>query len=276
MSMSRSSAGVANCRRAPVRDRRHLLILGGTGEARRLAAQSATQFADDLHITTSLAGRTNETAVLAGEVRRGGFGGVEGLTRYLRDAPIDFVIDATHPFATRISAAARDACRSLDLPLLHLTRVAWQPRAGDHWIEVANAAEAATALPTLGHRVFLTIGHGDLDAFSAVAGTYFLVRLVEPPAGALPFSSYELILGRGPFTFDAERRIMESHAIDVLVAKASGGPATAAKLDAARALGIPVLMLRRPPGETGESVERVEDAVAWVAERLAKAKEVLS
>jgi precorrin-6A/cobalt-precorrin-6A reductase len=131
-------------------------------------------------------------------------------------------------------------------------------------------------LPKLGRRVFLTIGHGDLAAFSAIAHMHFFVRLVEPPAGALPFSSYELILGRGPFTLDAERRIMERHAIDVLVAKASGGSSTAAKLDAARALGLPVLMLRRPPGETGERVERVEDAVAWIAKRLAKAKEVLS
>ena len=259
-----------------MRDRCHLLILGGTAEARQLAAQSVAQFVGELRITTSLAGRTSETAALAGEVRRGGFGGVEGLVRYLCDAHIDFVIDATHPFATRISAAARDACQSLGLPLLQLTRAAWQPRAGDHWIEVANAAKAAMALPRLGRRVFLTIGHGDLDAFSGVAGTHFLVRLVEPPVGVLPFSSYELILGRGPFTLDAERRIMENHAIDVLVAKASGGPATAAKLEAARELGIPVLLLRRPPAETGQGVERVEDAMAWLAERLAKAKEVMS
>jgi len=257
-------------------DRRHLLILGGTAEARMLAAEAVARFGDVLRVTTSLAGRTSKAAALAGEWRRGGFGGVEGLARYLHAASIDFVIDATHPFAARISAAAQEACVSLGLPVLRVARAAWRPQPGDRWIEVAEAAEAAAILPRLGRRVFLTIGHRDLNSFANLDGVYFLVRLVERPAGVLPLPPHDLILGRGPFTLEAERRIMERYAIDVLVAKASGGPATAAKLDAARSLGLPVVLLRRPPAERGACVERIEDAAQWIAQRLAKAEEVLS
>lgn len=257
------------------RERRHLLILGGTAEARVLAEQASALLAQQLCVTTSLAGRTRETAALAGEVRRGGFGGVDGLAAYLQAARIDFVVDATHPFATRISKAAQEACRLLALPLLALTRTAWEERDGDRWITVENASEAAAILPRLGRRAFLTIGHSEIAAFSGIDKIHFLVRLVDPPAAALPLVSHEVILGRGPFTFAAERHMMERYAIDMLVAKASGGSATAAKLDAARALDIPVVMLRRPIVESGKSVESVAEALAWIAGRLAESEEVL-
>jgi len=257
----------------PGPDRRHLLILGGTAEARALAAAATARLGRRLRVTTSLAGRTRQVATLAGEIRRGGFGGAAGLAAYLGAAPIHFVIDATHPFAVRISQAARTACRSLGLPLLTLARPAWAQQPGDRWIEVADAAAAARILPGIGRRAFLTIGRSALEAFAGLTDMYFLVRLVDPPEAALPFRAYDVILGHGPFTLAEERGIMARHAIDVLVAKASGGDATAAKLEAARRDAIPVVMLRRPADESGDRVAGVEDALSWLAARLDRLEE---
>ncbi len=239
-----------------------------------LAAEAKARFGEELLVTTSLAGRTQSGPVLAGDVRRGGFGGTDGLAAYLQEAAIDLVVDATHPFATRISAAASAACGALGVPLLMLTRPAWTPRQGDQWIEASDAAEAASLVERLGRRAFLTIGHSKLAVFSALVGVHFLVRLVDPPDLPLPLTSYEVILGRGPFTVEAERSIMTRHAIDVLVAKASGGVSTVAKLDAARALSIPVVMLRRPSAAPGYGVARIEDALLWIERRLERFEEV--
>jgi precorrin-6A/cobalt-precorrin-6A reductase len=246
---------------------KRLLILGGTEEARRLAERAVARFGSALAVTTSLAGRTQHAAPIAGALRRGGFGGAAGLATYLRAERIDLVIDATHPFATRISSAATNACRDTGLPLLAVARPPWERAPDDNWIEVASATEAAALLPQHGKRVFLTIGQRELDAFARVAGVYFLVRLIESPAAPLPLDC-EVILGRGPFTFEQERIIIARHAIDLLVTKASGGAATAAKLAAARAVGIPVMLLRRPIGPGGTSVARIEDAVEWLEEQL--------
>lgn len=246
-----------------------LLILGGTAEARHLAESAVARFGAALSVTTSLAGRTQNVAPLAGVVRCGGFGGAAGLAAYLRAEQIDFLVDATHPFAARISAAARAACDELALPLLAIARPSWRQEPGDRWIEVDSAAEAAALLPEMGKRVFLTIGRAGLDDFAPVAGVYFLVRLIERPAAPLPLAC-DLVLGRGPFTVEDERSIMTRHAIDLLVTKASGGNATAAKLAAARAASIPVVMLRRPPSLASEQVAQIEDAVRWLEERLAR------
>jgi precorrin-6A/cobalt-precorrin-6A reductase len=272
--MSRSSAARVSWKGKPVGERRHLLILGGTAEARVLAERATALLGHGLRVTTSLAGRTRNPAALAGDIRSGGFGGSEGLAAYLRDASVDLVVDATHPFATRISAAAATACRAQRIPLLALARPPWIPQPGDRWIDVASAAEAAAIVPSLGRRVFLTVGHSELQAFSDIAGVHFIVRLVDPPASALPLVSYELIVARGPFAIEAECFIMAHHAIDVLVAKASGGISTAAKLDAARALGIPVVMLRRPECERADAVECVEDALTWIERRIRQEAEV--
>jgi precorrin-6A/cobalt-precorrin-6A reductase len=272
--MSRSLIARVSWKGKLVGERRHLLILGGTAEARVLAERATALLGHSLRVTTSLAGRTRNHAALAGEMRSGGFGGSEGLAAYLRDASVDFVVDATHPFATRISAAAATACRVHGVPLLALARPPWIAQPGDRWIDVASAAEAAAIVPSLGRRAFLTIGRGELQAFSGIAGVHFVVRLVDPPASGLPLASYELILARGPFAIEAERFIMAHHAIDVVVAKASGGVSTAAKLDAARELGVPVAMLRRPEPEQTDRVERVEDALAWVACRIRQEAEV--
>lgn len=258
----------------PVREGRHLLILGGTAEARILAERATAVFGERLQVTTSLAGRTRAPAALTGAVRRGGFGGPEGLAAYLRHAAIDMVVDATHPFATRISMAASSACEGTGVPLLLLARASWLPGPGDRWIEVGSAAEAAAILPTLGRRAFLTIGHAEIEAFAGVVGVHFVVRLVDPPAAPLPLGSYMLTIARGPFAPDAERRIMVQHAIDVVVAKASGGDATAAKLVAARQLAIPVLMVRRPEKEHQNRVGSVDEALTWIEHELRQAVEI--
>jgi precorrin-6A/cobalt-precorrin-6A reductase len=252
--------------------RAHLLILGGTGEAAALAAAAMARYGDRLLVTSSLAGRTATPAPLPGRVRVGGFGGAAGLAEYLAAAAVEMVIDATHPFAARISAHAQQACDALDVPRLMLRRPEWKQHPGDRWIEVDGAAAAASLLPELGRRAWLTIGARELDAFAGLTGIHFLIRAIAPPADPPPLASYEIIAGRGPFTLAGERHILERHAIDVLVARASGGAATEAKLVAARERQLPVLMLRRPPAPCGPSVTSAEEALAWLARELARAR----
>jgi precorrin-6A/cobalt-precorrin-6A reductase len=247
----------------------HLLILGGTGEAAALAAAALARFGDDIAVTTSLAGRTARPAPLAGEVRIGGFGGSAGLAAYLASAGIDLVVDATHPFAAQISAQAAEACGAAGVPRLLLDRPPWRRHPLDRWIETEDLAGAAAALPRLGRRVWLTVGARDLGAFAGLTGHQFLVRMIEKPPSPLPLRSYELLLARGPFNVPAERLIIERHAIEVLVAKASGGAATEAKLIAARERDLPVVMVRRPPKPAGERAADTIEALDWLAARLA-------
>ncbi len=242
-----------------------LLILGGTGEAADLAAAALARFGARLEVTTSLAGMTRARRVVAGKIRTGGFGGVEGLGGYLRESGTQMVVDATHPFAAQISAAARAACARAGIPRLILARPEWEPGPEDRWIEVADAASAAEQIPALGSRVFLTVGRRNLEVFSRLPGCWFLVRVVELPDAPLPFrGNAEVIAARGPFTPESERKLMADYRIEVLVAKASGGAAMQAKLEAARALGIPVVLLRAPPREAGECVIAIEPALAWI------------
>jgi precorrin-6A/cobalt-precorrin-6A reductase len=236
-----------------------ILVLGGTAEARALA----TALHDaGVSVTTSLAGRVTRPRLPPGKVRIGGFGGPDAMAAWLRDRAITAVIDATHPFAERISASATRACRAAGVPLLRLERAGWTERAGDRWTWVVDLAAAAATIPRLGERVFLTTGRQGLSAFAGVDAAWFLVRCVDPPDPPLP-RYHELILDRGPFTLDGERALIVRHRIDLLVTKDSGGPLTEAKLNAARERNLPVIVVRRPSGGTGESVSRVEDAVAW-------------
>lgn len=254
----------------PDRDSRmHLLILGGTGEAAALAQAALARFGDGLHVTTSLAGRTMRPATVAGEIRVGGFGGADGLAAYIADRRVDLVIDATHPFAAQISAQAEAACTAAGVKRLLLERPPWVRDPRDRWIEVDDLAAAAAALPLLGRRAFLTIGARDLGAFAALRDMHFVVRLVDPPRAAPPLAAFDIVLGRGPFSLPAERLMLERHAIDVLVCKASGGAATEAKLTAARERGLPVVMLRRPPTPPGPRVDSVAAALDWLAGQLA-------
>ncbi|MEH1125844.1 cobalt-precorrin-6A reductase [Micromonospora sp. CPCC 206061] len=235
-----------------------LLILGGTGEARELAAAVPAG-----HVVTSLAGRVSAPRLPVGEVRIGGFGGPEGLAAWLVCERIDAVVDATHPFAHRISASARQATADLELPLLALHRPGWTPGPGDDWRRVPSVDAAAAALPELGDRVLLTTGRQSLAAFAGNSG-WFLIRTVDPPSPPLP-SRHEIVLDRGPYTVDGETALMREHRINVLVTKDSGGPLTAAKLAAARELGLPVLMVDRPaPPDGVPTVATVGEAVDWL------------
>ncbi|MCZ4125646.1 cobalt-precorrin-6A reductase [Streptomyces sp. H39-S7] len=241
---------------------RHVLILGGTTEARALAAALAADPA--LRVTSSLAGRVAEPRLPEGEVRIGGFGGPEALCRWLTEHAVDALIDATHPFAATISAHAAQAAASAGVPLLAVRRPGWAAGPGDRWHLVDSLAGAAAMLPALGRRIFLTTGRTGLAAFAATTGLWFLVRSVDAPQPPLPERS-EVLLARGPFTREGEAELLRRHRIDVLVTKDSGGPATAAKLTAAREAGVPVVVVRRPPVPAGVPVAAGPgEAVAWL------------
>ncbi|MEU2441454.1 cobalt-precorrin-6A reductase [Streptomyces rubradiris] len=235
----------------------HVLILGGTTEARRLAADLAVR--PGVRVTTSLAGRVARPGALPGGVRVGGFGGPEGMADWLREHRVDALVDATHPFAATITAHAARAARATGVPAVVLRRPGWRPGPGDRWHDVPSLAGAAEALPGLGSRVFLSTGRLGLAAFASLTGLHFLVRSVEPPEPPLPPDT-RVILARGPFTVPDETRLLRAHRIDVLVTKDSGGQATAAKLTAARDLGLPVVVVRRPPLPDG--VEAVPDVAS--------------
>jgi precorrin-6A/cobalt-precorrin-6A reductase len=240
-----------------------VLVLGGTGEARTLAALLAgrPELEPELEVVSSLAGRVVDPKLPQGRTRIGGFGGPDGLADWLAAERVGAVIDATHPFAAGISASAVTATARAGVPLLVVRRPGWTAGPGDDWRRVASMAEAAAALP--GERVFLTTGRGGVAAFAGDARRWFLMRSVDPPEPPLP-PRLRVLLARGPFTVDAELALMREHAVDVLVTKDSGGPMTAAKLTAARILGLPVVMVDRPAAPDAPSVATVEEAIAWL------------
>lgn len=244
-----------------------VLILGGTSEAGALA--SALDAAGVLAVS-SLAGRLAEPRLPDGETRVGGFGGADRLARWLRANQVAAVIDATHPFATRISAGAAEACARTGVPLLRVERPGWTEQPGDCWHRVASLAEAAALTPTLGRRVLLTLGRQHVGLFASIGDCWFLVRCIEAPAPPLP-PHHQLLLDRGPYTLDGELALLRHHRIDLLVTRDSGGAATEAKLTAARALKLPVLMVQRPPSPAISTVPDVERALAWLHQALSGA-----
>ena len=239
-----------------------VLILGGTREARALAILLVGR---SLDVISSLAGRVTTPALPAGEVRIGGFGGVEGLVAYERDHGITVVVDATHPFASRISANAAAAHQETGIPLLHLQRPGWETRPeadGWHWVD--TTAEAVAAAERLGERVFVTTGRKSLRAYAGWTDRYVLVRLVEPADWWVP-TGWEVLVDRGPYDLAAETALMRDRRIDVLTTKNSGGSLTEAKLQAAADLGIAVVIVRRPPAPEGiDQVATPEEAAGWV------------
>jgi precorrin-6A/cobalt-precorrin-6A reductase len=243
-----------------------ILILGGTTEARQLAQRLAGR--TDLTVVLSLAGRTAAPVQQPVPVRIGGFGGAQGLAVYLGERQVDALIDATHPYAAIISRNAADAARAARVPLLALRRPGWVPVAGDRWTEVADTVGAVQALGDTSRCVFLALGRKEIAPFAAAPHHHYLVRSVDPvvPPLAVPDAAY--ITGRGPFAESDERTLLEQHGVDVIVAKNSGGAATYGKIAAARALGLPVIMLRRPAMPDVEAVETVDDAVAWLDHTL--------
>ncbi|SFP17308.1 precorrin-6A/cobalt-precorrin-6A reductase [Geodermatophilus dictyosporus] len=235
-----------------------VLVLGGTGEARRLAAALVAGGAD---VLSSLAGRVADPALPEGGVRVGGFGGADGLAGWLAEHRPRAVVDATHPFAARITASAAVAAARTGVPLLRLQRPGWTRGPGDRWTYVDSLDEAAGAVRDAGS-VLLTTGRQGVGAFAGLTGRV-LVRSVDPPDEPLPARAV-LLLARGPFAVDDEVALMREHGVEVVVTKDSGGAMTEAKLAAARALGLPVVLVRRPPLPAGvEVVATVAEAVAW-------------
>ncbi|SOX54516.1 cobalt-precorrin-6A reductase [Mycobacterium ahvazicum] len=236
-----------------------VLLLGGTAEGRALAKV----LHPDVDVISSLAGRVPDPALPVGEVRIGGFGGVDGLKNWLREHDIDAVVDATHPFAATMTAHAAQACTELRIKHLVLARPAWEPGAAQ---VVKSDSEAAKAVASQRYeRIFLTTGRSGTKAF-AKSDAWFLIRAVtEPEKADLP-RSHQVLLSRGPYDYDNEIVLMREHGIDALVTKNSGGDMTKAKLDAAAALGIPVVMVQRPPLPDGVlKADTVEQAADWVA-----------
>lgn len=246
---------------------KRLLILGGTGEAAALHEAGIERFGDRLEIVSSLAGRTCQPRTLPGTVRTGGFGGADGLARWLRKADIDMVVDATHPYAVHIAANARAACEALGVARLVLWREPWTAQPGDKWIQVTDVAEAAKVLPSVGKRAFLALGSGELWQFADLQGVWLMSRVAETPAPEAAPPGF-VVVDRGPFDAEDELRLLAEQAIDVLVSRNSGGDATVGKIAAARQRGIPVIMIERPAPEPGERCSDLKEALQWIEQKL--------
>lgn len=234
-----------------------VLLLGGTAEARALAELLHPK----VDIISSLAGRVPNPALPVGPVRIGGFGGVEGLRTWLTESGVTAVVDATHPFAATITAHAASACAELDMPYVVLNRPPWDPAGAT---VVATDTEAAAIIAAKGYpRVFLTTGRSGVAAF-ADSDAWFLIRVVTAPDVAVLPPNHELVLSRGPYRYEDESELLRSRGIEVLVTKNSGGALTRAKLDAARALGVDVIVIERPSLPAGvQVVDSVQEAVRW-------------
>jgi precorrin-6A/cobalt-precorrin-6A reductase len=243
-----------------------ILMLGGTAEARALASALADR--NEFTVTMSLAGRTAEPAAQAVPVRGGGFGGADGLARYLREEAIDVLIDATHPYAATISANAAKAAADAGVKLVALRRQPWTRVAGDDWIEVDTVGAAVAALGSAPRRVLVALGRNELRPFETAPQHFYLVRSVDrlDPPLAVPHAEY--VAARGPFSEAEDRALLENRRMEAIVAKNSGGDATYGKIAAARALGLPVIMLKRPALPDVEAVTTVEEVLAWLDHAL--------
>jgi len=235
--------------------------LGGTGDANALAEALSRAHIDAIY---SYAGRTQIPLPHALPTRTGGFGGAAGLADYIRQMRITHVIDATHPFAAEMSRHAIEACTATNTPLIALERAPWMRMAGDSWIEVADIDAAVTALPDTPARVFLAIGRQHIAPFAVKPQHAYTLRFVDAPDGALPLANAEMIVSRGPFTLQSDRELMASRRIDLLVARNSGGSGARAKIDAARELRVPVIMIARPTLPQRPGVESTEEVMAWL------------
>ena len=246
-----------------------ILILGGTTEARLLAERLAGRAG--LDVTLSLAGRTVAPARQPVPVRSGGFGGAAGLADYLAREHVDVLIDATHPYAGGISANAWAAAQMSNVRFVALRRPPWIAVAGDRWTEVENVRGAVRALGATPRRVLVALGRNEIAPLVEAPQHFYLIRSVDPvdPPLRLPHATY--VTGRGPFVEADEIALMRTHRIEVVIAKNSGGGATYGKIAAARALGIEVIMLRRPPVPDAPSVATVDEAIAWLDHALTSA-----
>lgn len=236
-------------------------MLGGTQDARRLAEALSRAGLDAVY---SLAGRTADPAALPLPVRVGGFGGAQGLADWLRAGGVRAVIDATHPFAARISANAVAAAQATGISLIALERPAWQAGPGDRWTVVPDLDGAVAALPDRPARVFLAIGRQHLAGFSARPQHRYLLRLVDPPGADLPLPGATVIVDRGPFTVGGDLALMRREGVQVVVARNAGGTGASAKIEAARHLGLPVVMIDRPVLPERRTVEQISAVMDWL------------
>jgi precorrin-6A/cobalt-precorrin-6A reductase len=245
---------------------KRLLILGGTGDAVKLA-ESAIDL-PGLEVITTLAGRTRDPKTVAGTVRFGGFGGEAGLVEYLQTENIDLIVDATHPFAAQISWHVAVAATEVGIPWLMLIRPAWTRSPEDNWIEVESIEAAVEAIPASAERIFVTIGRQQLAPFASLTDKWCLMRSIDPPDPSIPLPPGKLLLDRGPFNLEGERELLRDYQIQAIVSKNSGGDATYAKIIAARELGLPVVMVQRPIEPKGELVADIEGAIEWLQQRF--------
>ncbi|NTT87669.1 cobalt-precorrin-6A reductase [Tabrizicola fusiformis] len=239
-----------------------ILLLGGTTEASRLARALCNA---GLEAVFSYAGRTDAPVAQPLPVRVGGFGGAEGLAAYLRGEGISHVVDATHPFAAQMSRNAIAACKETGIPLIALERPAWTPGPGDDWQAVADTPSAVAALPQAPARVFLAIGKQTLAPFAAKPQHHYLLRLVDPPEMPLPLPQTSVVIARGPFDAAGDTALMRAHGITHIVAKNAGGAGAEAKLTAARALRLPVILIDRPALPPRNRAATVEEVMRWLS-----------
>ena len=237
-----------------------LLLLGGTTEANALARSFAER---GMNAVYSYAGRVDNPRPQPLPVRVGGFGGVDGLAGYIRDNAITHVVDATHPFAAKMSANAIAACKAADVPLAALTRSAWSPQEGDRWQRVPDIPAAVAALDGPARRVFLAVGRMHLQDFAARPQHHYLLRLVDEPETVL-LPNAGIVVSRGPFTVEDDVALMRNHGTELVVSKNAGGTGARAKLDAARRLGVPVLMIDRPSLPSRHELSSVDQVLDWL------------
>jgi precorrin-6A/cobalt-precorrin-6A reductase len=237
------------------------LILGGTSDANQLADAMSRTGIDGVY---SYAGRTRRPVAQSLPIRTGGFGGVDGLVEFIAREQITHVIDATHPFAAEMSRHAVAACAASNSPLIALERAPWMRAPGDRWIEVDNIDAAFDALPDERASVFLAVGRQHLAPFAAKPQHAYTLRFVDPPEEPPPLPDADTIVSRGPFTVEGDLDLMRARNIAWLVARNSGGAGARAKIDAARELGVPVIMIARPALPARRCVESVDEVLAWL------------
>lgn len=243
-----------------MRQEKNVLLLGGTTEASAVANSLG---AAGICGVFSYAGRTTSPVPQPLPTRIGGFGGVTGLVEYIRGQKISHLIDATHPFAVQMSRHAAQACADTGIPLLALERSPWSPQKGDHWVNVKDEIAALAALPSAPARVFLALGQS-VAAFAARPEHFYLLRLIDPPAFPLCLPNLHIVLARGPFAFADDLALLLRHRIEIIIAKNSGGEGARAKLDAARALGLRVVMIERPTPPLRPVATSIQAVLAWL------------
>ena len=244
----------------------NLLILGGTRNARDLAILLNPH--KHINVLTSLAGRTQEPDRSFGQIRIGGFGGVAGMAQFLRQNDINLLVDSTHPFATRISQNAVEACELTGVERIVLDRPQWEKQPGDNWIDCKNLEEAVDKIPA-GTVAFLALGHQYLDTFSHRNDIRFIARMIDKPSTDIPLANLELVIAKPSHVAAEEEELFTRHNVRHLVCRNSGGTLIYAKIEAARNLKIPIFMIKRPPPPNGNCIDNIGDIAALIIRSFA-------